>query len=330
MRRPQEFSFTFTDYLLAEVGGVPLDALHWDVDAICRAYDRLLPIAQRLGVPAPKPSLAGFAYPHVASLGAEIVFPPDSEPKPLPVLESPAQIDELCEPEDYLRAELIQDRLHLGRELKRRRPEAWDGIGHSYEGPLTTATLLLGTDFLTLPYDDPARAHKLLDFCVRSALNYFAALCRHWGWSIEPGTVNIPDDFAGMFRPELFQEFVLPYWEKFYQGLKATRRTLHSELLHPGHLPFLGELKIEQFDPSGDQYLTPEILRDQCPARFMLSIHSWLVHDMPIAELQDLYRHLATFEPSAIILEFNSLCDEPKIKALLDVARELKGQEKLE
>ncbi|HUU22823.1 MAG TPA: uroporphyrinogen decarboxylase family protein [Phycisphaerae bacterium] len=325
MTRSQDFWFSFSDYLLAEAGGAPLDALHWDVDAICRSYDALKVIADRLGVQPPGPHLPTFAYAHIAALGAEIVFPPGSEPTPRPLLKSPAEIDELREPEDYLQAELIQKRLALARELKRRRPGAWGGIGHSYEGPFTTAMLLLGADFLTLPYDDPARAHKLLDFCVRSALNYFAAMCRHGGGSLQPGPVGIPDDFAGMMPPALFGQFVAPYWERFYQGLQATRRTLHSELLRPGHLPFLAELKIEQFDPCGDQYVTPEILRDQCPVPFMLNIHAWEVRDMSIAELQGLYRRLASFEPTVIALEFNRLCDEPKIEALLDVARELKG-----
>ena len=80
MTRSQNFWFGFSDYLLADAGGVPLDALHTDVDAICRSYDALKVIADRLGVQAPGPHLACFAYPHIASLGAEIVFPPGSEP----------------------------------------------------------------------------------------------------------------------------------------------------------------------------------------------------------------------------------------------------------
>ena len=43
---------------------------------------------------------------------------------------------------------------------------------------------------------------------------------------------------------------------------------LHSELLRVGHLPFLGQLNIGYFDPGTDQYLTPELLRQHCPARF--------------------------------------------------------------
>ena len=67
----------------------------WDAEAICRAYDRLEKIAARLGVQPAKPHLPTFAYPHIAALGAEIVFPPNSEPKPVPLLTSAVQIDDL-------------------------------------------------------------------------------------------------------------------------------------------------------------------------------------------------------------------------------------------
>ena len=57
----------------------------------------------------------------------------------------------------------------------------------------------------------------------------------------------------------------------------------------------------------------------------MLNIHPWQVHDMAIPELQVLYRRLAACGPTVIALEFNRLDEEPKMRALLDVAWELKG-----
>ena len=50
MSRPQPFGFGLADSLLAEVGETPLDALHWDVDAICHCYDTIRPVADRLGI----------------------------------------------------------------------------------------------------------------------------------------------------------------------------------------------------------------------------------------------------------------------------------------
>ncbi|MCX7806456.1 MAG: hypothetical protein N3A38_14910, partial [Planctomycetota bacterium] len=162
----QRYVFGFADSAVAEAGGVPLDVLHHDVGAILKAFDAIAPVAERLGVPPPKPRLPGFAYNHVSALGAEVVFAKGSEPNVVPVIRSPRDIDRLREPEDYMGSGIVPSRLRLASELKARRPDASDSIGHPYEGPVTTAVLLMGEAFLTLPYDDPGRARKLLRFCA--------------------------------------------------------------------------------------------------------------------------------------------------------------------
>jgi pyruvate,orthophosphate dikinase len=50
------------------------------------------------------------------------------------------------------------------------------------------------------------------------------------------------DDFAGIFSPAQFAEFVAPYWDLLFDMLEATERHVHSELLRIGHLPFLEKL----------------------------------------------------------------------------------------
>lgn len=321
----QPFSFGFADSALAEAGRVPLRALHFDVDAICRACEAIGPVAERLNIDPPRPRLAGLAYVPLAALGAEVVFPEDGEPNVAPMLGSREEIDRLQEPSDYLAAELIQKRLALVEELRKRHPEAGGSIGHLVEGPVTTATLLLGERFLTLPYDDPARAHRLLEFSVRSAVNYARAISQRTGAGIRPGPRGFPDDFAGMFPPEKFSEFVVPYWDRMYRGLEATERNLHSELLRAEHMPFLKQLGIGVFDPGADQYLTPEILREHCPTRFHLLIQSWHIRDLSASELGEMYRHLASFRPHVISFNMTSLGEEAKIRRLLEVAREMGG-----
>ena len=78
-------------------------------------------------------------------------------------------------------------------------------------------------------------------------------------------TGGFPDDFAGMFGPNLFGEFVVPYWEQIYQWMNAGQRMLFSELLRVEHLPFLKQVKLDYYDPGVDQYLTPELLRAPLP-----------------------------------------------------------------
>lgn len=311
------------DSLLAEAAGVPQDALHHDVDAICRAYNAVAPIAERLGVETPQPGLAGFAYCHVSTLGAQVHFADGSEPNVRPIIKEPADIDRLREPTNYLFAGVVPDRLETLHRLSERRSDVRNSIGHTYEGPVTTAALLMGPDFFMLPYEDPTRAHRLLAFCVESALNYADAIRMYLGVSVGPQPISIPDDFAGIFPPALFPEFVVPYWEQMYEGMQATERRLHSELLRQEHLPFLADLNIAVFDPSADQYLTTELLHEKCPTPFTARILSWRVRDYSEKQLQAMYRHLANFKPVTINFHMGFLEEEPKIQALLRVAREL-------
>lgn len=317
----QKFNFTFSDTLIAQVGEVTLSQLHFDAKAVLKAYPRLKPLAKRLGVQPPKPRLAGFVYPHIASLGTKIDFPVDSEPKPHLLLLSPQEIDELVEPENYLSCSIIQKKLAALEEIKSLFPDTPDFIGHLLEGPITTAMLLMGSDFLVLPYDDPERAHRLLEFCVRSALHYAQSITKYFR---RPLQINgFPDDFAGMFPPTVFKEFVVPYWEKTFKGIKAIERDLHSELLRIEHLPFLKVVNVKYFDPGADQYLTPPLLSKHCPCKFQTRILSWHIHNLSCEELEKMYKQISKYKPSLICFTMWRLEDEPKIKSLLKLAKKL-------
>jgi len=314
------------DPLLAEVGKVPQSSLHTDVEAICKAYEAIKPLAERLGVDPPVPRIAGFCYTPLVALGCEVVYSEQAEPTVRPLIHNLQEIDGLKEPRDYLQAKVIQQRIKICEELRKRYPETPKTIGHLLEGPVTTAVMIMGNSFFTLPYDDSKRAHRLLEFSTRSAINYAHSISEYFGGSIQPGSNGFPDDFAGMFAPDMFREFVAPYWEKTFQGLKATTRSLHSELLRVEHLPFLKQLKVDLFDPSADQYLTSELLSKHCPCKFTSRILSWHIRDLPAKQLEEMYKEMAKFKPHSITFSMTRLEDEPKIKHLLEVARRMKGE----
>jgi len=317
----QRFTFGFSDALIAQVGEVTLSQLHFDAKAILKAYGRLRSLAKRLGVPSPRPRLASFAYPHIASLGTQIAFPEDSEPKPYPLLSSTEEIDKLIEPQDYLACEIIQKKLAALKEIKNHFPDTPDSIGHLFEGPITTALLLVGSDFLILPYDHPKRTHKLLGFCTKSALSYARSISKHFGKQVQRN--GFCDDFGGLFPPSYFKEFVLPYWERTFEGIHARARALHSELLRTEHLPFLKTLNVEYFDPGADQYLTPSLLSKQSPCKFQARILSWHIHNLSPEKLERMYEEISKYRPYLISFSMWKLEDEPKIRRLLKVARRL-------
>jgi len=322
----QAFRCSIGETALAEAAGVSLYDLHTDVGAMIAAADAGAPIADRLGLDPPKPHLPGLAYPHVSTLGCELTLAPGAaEPWVRPCITRPEDIDALAEPDDYLTSGIVPRRLALLEELKARRPDAVGGIGHDYEGPVTTAALMMGQAFFMLPHDDPARARRLLTFVTRSAVRYARAIRARLGRPVAGDGQGIPDDFAGIFAPARFAEVVVPYWNAMYEGLDADRRFLHSELLREEHLRFLADVKLDEYDPSVDQYLTPEVLRRSCPCPFTLRMWPAEVRDGSPVELVAAYRRRASFGPTIITFALGRLADEPKIAALLDVAQELAG-----
>ncbi|HOX39143.1 MAG TPA: uroporphyrinogen decarboxylase family protein [Candidatus Brocadiia bacterium] len=320
----QNYTFGIADTAVARYGGVTLDDLYWNTGAILKAFDATAQAAERIGSPPPKPRLAGFSYGHVSALGCEIAFPGDSEPKPLPRIRTPSDIDNLRAPRDYFAVGTNPRRLRVRDELNRLRPGLNAGACLGVEGPVTTAALLMGQDFFILPYEDPARAKKLLEFSARSAVEFIrAAYELETGKAWKAGAAGICDDFAGMFPPAMFDEFVLPYWEIYYDGLEATRRHLHSELLREAHLSRLKQLRIEAFDPSADQFLDPPSLARSCPCPFQLRIQSWHMRDMKPAELKTMYERLASYRPYTISFYLTWPQDEGKAAAILEKAKEI-------
>jgi hypothetical protein len=319
----QPYNFGLIECVGATLAGVSHYDLHTSVEAMIRSADALAPLCRRLGIKVPPPHIYGLGYVHVSTLGVQVINGPEMmEPGTVPCIHSPEQIDSLREPDDYLVCPLVASRLALVEELRRRRPDAGDRIGHDYEGPITTAVLMMGPDFFMLPYDDPKRAHRLLEFITRSSIHYTRVLAKRQGRAVG-GEVGNPDDFAGMFPPDLFAEFVAPYWDMLYDGLGATSRSLHSELLREEHMPFLEQLKIATFDPAVDPHLPVETLARSCRVPYGVRIWPATVIEKSADELIAIYRHYASFHTRYISFEMSRLEDEEKIARLLAVAREL-------
>lgn len=323
----QPFSACLEYTYLAEKAGVPLSRLFWDAATIVDVYRKARaglvpePIAKVLAPQLAAPQLASLSYGHVSALGCPILRPEHGEPSPRPII-CPDEYDfRLEEPTDYLAAGILPERCRVAGEVE----ALWGGgcqVAHGLnaQGPITTAVLLAGHDFLMWPYDNPAAAHRLLDFVTRSATNFIRCVRDELGT-----TWFMTDDFAGLLGPELFEEFVVPYWYDYFRRLGATTRYMHSELLRPEHLPFLIRLGVTRYDPGCDQYLTPELLRDHCPVPFHLQIKPAEVRDLDTDRLLSLYRHYASFHPATIQFNLEHPDEEAKFLALYQLAHRLSG-----
>ena len=202
-----------------------------------------------LGVPVP-------AYEGVAALGGELLFPEAHQPmirNQGQILTTPQAIDALQVP-DPRQGERFQRHVETWRTLRRRFPDRQVSLSPGQEGPVTTAVLLRGTAFFTDCLLDPERAHHLLSACTDTYIAFVRAVREVTG-APQEGSVGIADDHAGNLSPEMWPTFVLPYYERIYTQLGATRRSMHTELVRPAHLPLLRQLDLDHLNFGENQYI---------------------------------------------------------------------------
>lgn len=140
---------------------------------------------------------------------------------------------------------------YLGRRFPGENVPKFTGFG--YEGPVTTAVLMRGSDFFYDIYDEPEKCKELLELLAVGAgkCANFARLKS--GGKINDYAYSICDDFAALMPPTMMSEFVFPYWYKFGDTItldKPTRFFLHCEGMTPKHLEYLAPAHINHFQPS--------------------------------------------------------------------------------
>jgi len=197
------------------------------------------------------------AYEGVAALGGELVFPADHQPMIRNlgrILQTPDQIDALAVPDPF-HCDRFLRHVETWEELGRRYPRRRVGLSAGQEGPVTTAVLLRGADLFTDCVLDPCRAHRLLSICTDTYIA-FARAVRQVTGAPESGGVGIADDHAGNISPAMWPEFVLPYYERIYTELGATRRSMHTELVRRAHLPLIAQLNLDHINFGEDQYIS--------------------------------------------------------------------------
>lgn len=250
-----------TEYAGTQLGAYYTDGptmLHTQLTARKRFHERFG--TAPIGVGSDPPAYIG-----VAVLGAELVFPTDDPPqiRGYPLRDA-AVIDCLELPEDYYGTPAMRPYREIYEWMKTQVQEPV-GLGAGIEGPITSAKLLRGQNFFADLYLHPAAAHRLLDLVTESYIQFSRANRRLRGQPEQQGGIGLCDDFAGLISPQLWPEFVVPYYERIYAAFGEGPRSMHSELLRPGHLRFLLDLGVTSFDPGQDQYFTVPLIRETAP-----------------------------------------------------------------
>lgn len=223
----------------------------------------------------PSISCPHLAYGHISCLGAQVIFPENSDPSVRPFISSIDEgIEKLSDEINFSENSLFIHYIIFCRTLKEYFPEdnvSFSGFG--CEGPITTAVLMRGQDFFTDLYDEPLKVKEFLRLVTDSIIKFKQFIRVFTGQSkIDSAVGGLADDFASLISPNLWDEFVVPYWEQYYNGITTGKRRLHAENLSPEHLGYLKKCKIDFYDPSVSSKLNPKNIKESIDIPF-----SWLL-----------------------------------------------------
>ena len=274
--------------------------------------------------PATQLSVPVTAYEGIAALGAKLYFPPAHQPMIRDqghIIETVQDLDAIGVPDPW-QCERFLSHVHTWKSLRRRFPEQSIGLSAGQEGPVTTAVLLRGTAFFADCLLDPEQAHRLLSVCTDTYIA-FARAAREATGVAQRGGMGIADDHAGNISPEMWPAFVLPYYERIYTELEATRRSMHTELVRRRHLPLLVQLELDHLNFGENQYITVRDVVEKLDVPF-----DWHIKTVPEmlqgtpAEIQATYRQAVADGAPEMVCELTVGTPPENIRAYIQVAQE--------
>jgi uroporphyrinogen-III decarboxylase len=309
-----------------EYAGTTQGAYYTDIETYLLT-ERIFPgrFARATGYrPTPTLTVPMSAYEGVDALGGELLFPAAHQPMIRNlghVLQTPAQVDVLEVPDPW-QCERFQQHEQTWHALQRRFPDQFVGLSAGQEGPVTTAVLLRGHDFFLDCATDPERAHRLLSICTGTFVAFTRAARQVVG-AEAGGGVGIADDHAGNLSPAMWPEFVLPYYERIYGELGATRRSMHTELVRREHLPLLRRLHLDHVNFGENQYITVRDVVETLDVPF-----DWHIKTVPEmlqgspAQIKAAYRQAVADGAPEMTAELTVGTPPENIRAFIEVGQE--------
>jgi MtaA/CmuA family methyltransferase len=152
-----------------------------------------------------------------ADLGGEMAFPENQTPHLIrPLVTRAADLDRLGRPDPLRRGSRMADRTQAVHEMI-------EAVGREclvlgwVDMPFAEACSVCGVqEFMVLMVDEPALAHRLLEFLTSLVIEFSLA-------QIEAGApmIGAGDAAASLVSPRLFREFALPYEQRVCQAVHA-------------------------------------------------------------------------------------------------------------
>lgn len=173
-------------------------------------------------------------------------------------------------------------------KLKEAYPDRKVNWSMGFEGPMTTAYELRDMDVFYDLYDDPDKLHDYLKLITLNTVEYikfyFKINDRQF---YSPNEGFMCDDIASLIPANMFKEFVVPYWNMYYEGISPGPRGIHTEDHTYKTLKYFEDVNINYFDPSISHKLSPELIRDNCRVPFGWRMGSFHFRDLSPQDVKD-------------------------------------------
>ncbi len=329
---PFRWHFACPYYVFYGLTDIPIEEVNLKPEAMIELIRRGRPLYRDMwgeDVPMPGVSTPAVSYGHLNCLGAELVFPEGGEVSFKVLCGSLDEaIEVLKKPVDFATAGMMPYYLDYQRQLQEAFPGERVGLSFSVQGPMTTVYCLRGMDIFTDVYDDPERTKEFLGLCVESILQYKYFLADLNGQPhISPSGNKLYDDVGSMFSVPMWPEFVLPYYEQYFEGLTTGTRGAHIEDLRPEQLHFLEDMGLSDFDPGISHKINPPIIRDRCRVSFGWRMGSFHYNGLTTDEVADwVYQAVADGASYVFSQVAEEMCDEEtvaKVQVFIGAAKKV-------
>ncbi len=240
------------------------------------------------------PSAPPLSYGHLVSLGAPLRIPEEGEPNVRPFVSSLEEGIELLKSKkgcDFFDNPIAQHYIAVNNLLQKHFPEYKISpiAGYGYEGIITSAILMRGQDFLCDLYDDPELVHEFLSLLNESIIDFVKAQRRINNQpEVNPSFTGCCDDFASLIPPYMWEEFVVPYWKRYYEALSSGgTHFMHCENTYPEQLRYLRAAGITRYQPSVAERLTIENVRENTDLPFDWLLYAYRIVDMTDTQIEE-------------------------------------------
>lgn len=271
------------------------------------------------------PATGHISYGHISCLGMELVFPKEGE---VNYVHEDKSLDEWIKilQKEIILSPLAHEQFIYQEKLQDAFPDKQVGWTFGYEGPITTAYELRDMNIFYDVYDQPEKLKEFLYALTDNIVRYMKVYAKYNNREIfsHDGT-GMCDDIASMFSPDLWDDYVLPYWNQYYNGMTDGKRFLHAEDLNFKHVKKLEKANIHLYDPSVSPKLNPRLIRDNSRVPFKWRMNGYYYNDLTVQEVRDWVFKAVADNASEIfsIVTYQQLNEEgrKKVLALEDACR---------